>query len=224
MRVVRWQFGAKTLLQGRMLTLKTRKAFTLVEILVAITIILILIGIALPVLISARHRAKVANDLSQMKQIALAGVLYQEQNGALPQSCATLVDAGMIPVALCSAMADPSPEGQANEFLTAATALSTDYARLKTPYRNSFLGLRELFWTPEMLEKKFEGANSKGWLVNLNQTAPVTDVSWKGTYYRILDDGGLLKRTVFLGDQKGGGSEMHYETLFGDFPADKVFK
>lgn len=55
--------------------------FTLIELLVVIAIIALLVGILLPVLGSARQAAKVALDLSQLRQLGQAHHAYMVDNG-----------------------------------------------------------------------------------------------------------------------------------------------
>jgi prepilin-type N-terminal cleavage/methylation domain-containing protein/prepilin-type processing-associated H-X9-DG protein len=54
----------------------TRKAFTLIELLVVIAIIAILAAILFPVFAQAKLAAKKTNDLSQLKEHALASIMY----------------------------------------------------------------------------------------------------------------------------------------------------
>ncbi len=63
----------------------SRRAFTLVELLVVIGIIAVLISILLPALNRSRRQAKITQTLSNLRQIGVAVSAYQaEQRGALP--------------------------------------------------------------------------------------------------------------------------------------------
>lgn len=55
---------------------KRARAFTLIELLVVVTIIAILAGLALPVFNSVMERARITQDLSNLRQIGLGTQMY----------------------------------------------------------------------------------------------------------------------------------------------------
>lgn len=64
-----------------------RKGFTLIELLVVIAIIAILAAILFPVFAKAREKARQASCMSNLKQIALAGLQYaQDYDEILPNA------------------------------------------------------------------------------------------------------------------------------------------
>jgi len=59
-------------------------AFTLIELLVVISIIALLMGILMPVLSRVRRSARSVVCLANVKRLALAGVMYAQENGTFP--------------------------------------------------------------------------------------------------------------------------------------------
>lgn len=57
-------------------TLGRRRGFTLIELLVVVAIIAILVGLALPVFTSVQERARVTQDLNNLRQIGIATQVY----------------------------------------------------------------------------------------------------------------------------------------------------
>ena len=64
-------------------------AFTLIELLVVITILVILIGIALPVFNSVQEKARITQDMSNLRQLGLATQMYLNDNDGVLFSAAT---------------------------------------------------------------------------------------------------------------------------------------
>lgn len=62
----------------------TRRAFTLVELLVVMSVIAVLMGILLPALGRVRKSARSLVCIANVKRLALAGVMYAQTNGAFP--------------------------------------------------------------------------------------------------------------------------------------------
>lgn len=63
-----------------------RRGFTLVEILTALTIVVVLAALLFPVIAGARKKAFEPADISNMKQLYTAFVMYEEDSGVGPMS------------------------------------------------------------------------------------------------------------------------------------------
>jgi prepilin-type N-terminal cleavage/methylation domain-containing protein len=75
-------------MRGRITVWKTRTskgaichAFTLIELVVVMTVIAILAALLLPTLASAKHHTKDVNCVSNLKQMTLSGLMYMDDTG-----------------------------------------------------------------------------------------------------------------------------------------------
>ena len=65
-----------------MRSLSSKRGFTLIELLVVIAIIAILASILFPVFAKAREKARQTTCLSQIRQLAIAAQMYDQDNNA----------------------------------------------------------------------------------------------------------------------------------------------
>ena len=64
--------------------LQTKRAFTLIELLVVIAIIAILAGLLFPSLARAKEKSKAANCQSNLRQLAMAAVMFDDDHEVYP--------------------------------------------------------------------------------------------------------------------------------------------
>ena len=84
---------------------RAQHGFTLVELLVVITIIAVLIGLLLPAISAARARARQVSCMSNQKQIGEAAYLYATTTNSMPYTIASIAN----PVVLSSGTAPAAP-------------------------------------------------------------------------------------------------------------------
>lgn len=122
------------------------RGFTLIELLVVIAIIAILAAILFPVFARAREAARKATCLSNLRQLAIAALMYaQDYDEVLPVACATAYHS-------TSHAVEP-----ANQQITVADALtaglgSADYWQLADVLR-SYVKSIDLFQCPTLIRR-----------------------------------------------------------------------
>jgi prepilin-type N-terminal cleavage/methylation domain-containing protein len=182
--------------------MRHNRGFTLIELLVVIAIIAILAAMLFPVFARAREAARKATCISNLKQLALAAMMYaQDYDEVLPIACATGYQATSHAV------------DKANEQITVTQALSlglgsADYwqiADVLVPYVKSM----DLFQCPTLIRRyppfKIES--------RVLTSGPAQGVLKVGNFHDVAPDNWEYVGSYFWGC-------MHYPYGSGVNPAD----
>ena len=154
-------------------SVRQTKGFTLVELLVVIGIIALLISILLPSLNKARETANRAKCASNLHQIGLAILLYQQDNQQLYPRTQQSVNDAPVPTWGTGLTA---PAATADPFVASANVTNNDVsASLFLLLRNEQIG-SEVFICPSSSAEKWDfggGANTAQNWVNWNAQAGI---------------------------------------------------
>jgi len=174
------------------------KAFTLIEILICIAIVMALAGISAAVYAQATARGKLTVEISQMHQIGLAANLYHEQYDAWPMSPTQLVNGGLTPKDLWLSPRDRYPRGFSNEWLTdMGTGTPTNMLSRRSAFPNTYISLGDFHQALQFVNKVMERA-SPGLFVSLldSKLSAGSDLggNYEGIYRRVLLDTSVVIR------------------------------
>lgn len=162
---------------------------------VAVLILTILAGLTMPALFQGRRSSFGAVEISNLRQIGQAALIYEQTYGDHPLGTRLLVQTKLIPPEICSSPLDDSREGLANLFVAEAAKSSDVYATRKVPYKNSFTSFDTMAWTLQRKKKYLDNNPSPGWLVSLAAGTPAIPGqilgSYTGRYRRLLMDGSV---------------------------------
>ena len=202
-------------------------AFTLVEIVTCIAIVVALAVIAASVLVRAKERSKVGVEISQMHQLGLAANLYHEQNNAWPKSIAELVDLKFISKEICLSPRDRFVGGWANTWLTDRGG---NYLAARANFPNTYLSLGNVEINDPEKEigpffTDYASFENLGLFVSILDSQPRvrpasdslywrnTFVPYMGIYRRVLLDGSVIVRShrQFKGILKSTGKRERLE-------------
>ncbi|HSI71673.1 MAG TPA: prepilin-type N-terminal cleavage/methylation domain-containing protein [Fimbriimonas sp.] len=196
----------------KLLSTLGRSGFTLVETLIVIAIILILCGILLPALAKAREQGLKLSDLSAMKQVAIAGCLYNDNYGQFPLLTTELVDAKLLPPEICKLRLDPYQQGLSNHFVRNISGLGYLLAGLPA-YPQSFITFGNL-GNPRSRLDGYLAKPSAGWAyTGIDLRPELTGIEiWGSHFYRIQVDGSVPRYPVPI----RSGVAIEFDDFFFD--------
>jgi prepilin-type N-terminal cleavage/methylation domain-containing protein len=207
----------------------TRRAFTLVELMVVIAIIGVLVSITASVIVKAKSAAIVTEDIQSLRQAGVGRELYLADWDAEPLDAVdSLVETGYFTRAQCISRFDSTERGSANIIRTSRLVEIHPHPDPK-PFRISLLSTRDFGF--EAVPGRL-GHQNTGWLIALRQSAPLSRDGgfeiWNLTQpvSRLTYDGSVLRRRAFTyefdsirGHIHGGTIQSMFEDTEWKIPA-----
>lgn len=204
---------------------RKRAALTLMEIMIAIGITVLLVGIVLPVLFRARDRGLHVTEISNLHQLGIAASLYQENEGSYPLRVEPLVRLHYLPIAATQSPLDKTDLGMVNQLITELASSSGNYRGWAIPFRATFIGLGDYKPNRDYFKEYILPNPAGGAFVSLTETesygrpGSFTD-GLKGNYRRLLLDSSVQVRQmsrVYVDSAKTGkGYAQHILFMFVD--------
>lgn len=186
-----------------------KKAFTLIEILVVVGIIVLLFGLLLPVFLNAKKSAYHTEAISNMRQFGAAQSIYENDNdGQMAYGVPTLITAGLASTEIASVPLDQYPKGETNAWLEmqmaqAPRGTGVAYLPFITPYKLTFFGWleREAPLPPKPgYDKCITNQPGAGWLIDPTYPDTSPDATpnegpmFFSQYNRLENDGSVVHR------------------------------
>lgn len=197
-----------------------QRAFSLVEVLVVIGIILLLSALLLTVFSQSKKSAYGADSLSRLRQLGAAGVLYHEERGLWPVSASDVVVAGLAPKDLLRSPRDTTPEGIAHSVAKELLAGPLESERPAQTYFESYPGHSHYGITRLQRASLERGGTAAGWLIDLTESTRKPHAPWmmcEGKYTRLTYEGSVVSRRHGVsGVDSAGASYRTAFVLFGD--------
>lgn len=204
----------------------SRRAFTLVEILIVIAISIMLMAIVIPVLSKAKERAKYTTDASNLRQLGIARSIYCESQEPCWLRSTIDLDSDKSLHGIQYSALDKHEKGQANVILEYILTINTTHTGIVVPtYKRSYSGTLEFGVDKTFLEG--ESRSNIGWLVNTAlakgpDAGPYFSVyNLVGNYQRLLLDGSVQTRhtsPIYIENGKGC---LDYSWFFSDLDYEK---
>ena len=124
---------------------QSRKAFTLVELLVVVAIVGILIAMLLPAVQSVREAARRVSCMNNLRQVGLAILNFESANMLLPPGRVGCDDIGQrMPVSQCDADLTPEEKNGASGFVSILPQLELGALSNQLDIRNGGLWNRDI--------------------------------------------------------------------------------
>lgn len=176
-----------------------RAALTLVEVLVVVAILILLAGIVVVATSQARVSAGQSSSISNLKQLALAGSLYNEEWSAFPSSAGVLCVNDESLQEVCASPLDSNEQGLANIILAESYEKEPSGPEIGFwSFKLSYPGFYEWRISDFVRREVIEGAQNAGWLVDQTQLTKLSSTApfllSEGTYSRLTFGGAVINR------------------------------
>jgi type II secretory pathway pseudopilin PulG len=168
-------------------------AYTLLEVLVCIGIILVISGLVFPVLIQAKKSATQSVEISHLHNFGIAAALYREDYGVQPLGSPQLIPAYLSQDLAVSPL-DATPEGFANLILDEVSSGNSQFYSLKTKYRRTYIGFYDFGWDARKWGECTSDESQVSWLISLtpaNYDPRFSIANATGRYRRLMIDGSV---------------------------------
>ncbi|MFZ4508061.1 MAG: type II secretion system protein [Fimbriimonas sp.] len=197
-----------------------RRAYTLIEILVAIAIIGVMSALILSSLAQSKRSGQSASETEMMRQLGQAAAIYAENDGVRPRGTAELLATGLIGKSLCVSPLDRTPEGMAN-LVSETSYFGLDKATndgRRRDYRTSYFGPWDLGYSQRYLNELTETSPNAGWLISLGSglLPRGREIPREGQYRRLLNDGAVVVRQIRSVQTPNGGARA-WQFFFADY-------
>ncbi len=175
--------------------MRYKRAYSLVEILIVIAVILIVAAIIVPLLSRAKQNANQTTAISNLHQLGLAANLYHQDVGEYAISVRQLVQGGYADKTLASSPFDKVPDGWANQFAKQVEHQRTAMEK-PSPFRLTFMSMKGFGFGLSHL-RSWEDKENPGWLVDPTigkLQAGSAPWPWEGSYMRLCLDSAVVRR------------------------------
>ena len=198
---------------GRISALKTCRAFTLIELLVVISIIALLLAILMPALGKAKDHAKKIGCSANLRSLAMAAILYAEDNdGLTPSSTNTWNDSGVIKagwVGQTSSAARVALDTQIQIYGNGSDEFTGLYKSQLWPYIENTKGWR-CPTDPDKAQLRSYGMAGQWWGTHANTNGSIWYDPGRPTIHKKLTSIRKASQSFFFVDQLGYNLDAYF--------------